>query len=537
MTRNIRARWAVAGLGLALVVSGVLVAGPSVRPRPDSRSAVSSAASPAETPVAFYDAGDHRMFPGLDSPDRTPFVSSARPAGFTAPPPGAGIRRYLDQVLRWQPCGDFACTSVTVPLDWDNPDGEAITLALKRARATGTRLGTLFINPGGPGASGIDFLSWFPTAQFPGYDVIGWDPRGSGVSTPVRCGTPAETDAYFAVDASPDTPAEWQALRGAQMGFAQQCRTASGALLDHISTIDTARDLDYLRYLAGDARLNYLGVSYGTYLGAVYAELYPRRVGRMVLDSAVNITDDPSLIQAIGFDLALRSFGAWCATSSCGLGPSPDRVVATVTGLFDRLEARPARVGARTLTQTLAVGGVASFLYSGVAGYEGLSRAVTAAVDGSGAELLAAADRLNGRRVDGSYDPVTYAFAGIGCRDAGDDGWVHDAADWAGDERLAPIFGKYFGPPVTCDLWSARPDDQLHITASGAPPIVVLGVTGDPATPYQQAVTMARQLTSGVLVTWQGAGHSAFVLGNPCIRRVVLDYVNDGVVPRDGSTC
>ena len=536
MTRPTRTRWAVAGFGLALAVSGVLVAGPRVQPTPGSRPTGSSS-SPADTPVAFYSPGDHRMFAGLDSPDRTPFASAARPPGFTAPPPGSGVRRYLAQVLHWAPCGGLDCAVVTVPLDWDDPDGEAITLSLKRARATQARVGTLFINPGGPGGSGIDFLSWFPASQFPGYDVIGWDPRGSGMSTPVRCGTPAETDAYFAVDASPETPAEWQALRRAQTAFARQCRTASGALLDHISTIDTARDLDYLRYLAGEARLNYLGVSYGTYLGAVYAELYPRRVGRMVLDSAVNITDDPSLIQAIGFDLALRSFAAWCAARSCGLGPSPDRVVATVTGLFDRLDARPVPVGARHLTQTLAVGGVASFLYGGVVGYQGLSRAVETAVDGSGAGLLAAADRLNGRRADGSYDPVAYAYPGIACRDAGDDGWVHDAAAWAGDARLAPVIGKYFGPPVSCDVWSARPADQLHITASGAPPIVVLGVTGDPATPYQQAVAMARQLMSGVLVTWRGAGHSAFVLGGSCVRRTVLDYVNDGVVPPDGRTC
>ncbi len=212
-------------------------------------------------------------------------------------------------------------------------------------------------------------------------------------------------------------------------------------------------------------------------------------------------------------------------------------MVTSVTGLLDRLDARPLGVGRRDLTQTFAAAGVASYLYGGVAGYQGLARAVSAAIGGSGAELLAAADGLNGRRTDGSYAPATYAFAGIGCLDAGDEGWVRDAARWAADERLAPIFGRYFGPPVSCDLWSARPADQLDITAVGAPPIVVLGVTGDPATPYQQAVAMARQLDSGVLVTWRGAGHSAFVLGNSCVHRVVLDYLNEGAVPRDGSTC
>ncbi|HEX2855990.1 MAG TPA: alpha/beta hydrolase [Propionibacteriaceae bacterium] len=549
MRRSAR-RAVVVVLVAVLVVAVAVLSGPWRTGRGDGSA--SGAAQPPTTqtgtpaasgrpagdpPVAFYNARDHRMFPGLTSPDRTPFSSSARPPGFTNPPPGSGMQRFLDQRLVWHPCGGFDCATVAVPLDWDRPDGQAITLALTRGRATARRVGTLFINPGGPGASGTDFVGWFPRADFPAFDVVGWDPRGSGRSTPVRCGTPAQTDAYFAVDASPDTSGEWRALRSAQQAFARQCRQASGVLLDHISTIDTARDLDYLRYLVGDARLTYLGISYGTFIGAVYAELYPSRVGRMVLDSAVNSTDDQSVIQPMGFDLALRAFASWCAGQACGLGSTGGAVVGSVTGLFDRLDAAPLAVGARTLTQTLAVGGVASFLYAGTNGYAALARALLAARAGSGGALLGAADQLDGRRADGSYDPLTYAFPAIGCRDAGDDGWARDSARWASDARLAPVFGRYFGPPVSCDVWSARPADQLDVRAQGAPPIVVLGTTGDPATPYQQSVGMAHQLASGVLVTWKGAGHSAFMLGNDCVRGTVLRYLNQGVVPRSGTTC
>ncbi len=534
-----------------VAVLGVAVAVLSGRWRTDRGDGRASGGAPAVTrtgtpaasgaavdpPVASYNPSDHRMFPGLASPDRTPFSSPARPPGFTAPPPGSGMQRFLDQRLTWHPCGGFDCATVIVPLDWDKPDGQAISLALTRARATGHRVGTLFINPGGPGGSGTDFVTWFPRAGLPDFDVVGWDPRGSGRSTPVRCGTPAQTDAYFGVDASPDTSAEWQALRTAQQAFARQCRQASGVLLDHISTIDTARDLDYLRYLVGDPRLTYLGISYGTFIGAVYAELYPSRVGRMVLDSAVNSTDDQSVIQPMGFDLALHAFATWCAAQACGLGSTGGAVVRSVTGLFDRLDAAPLRVGPRTLTQTLAVSGVASFLYAGTNGYPALARAVVSARGGAGASLLSAADQLDGRRADGSYDPLTYAFPAIGCLDAGDDGWARDSARWASDTRLAPVFGRYFGPPVSCDVWSARPADQIDVRADGAPPIVVLGTTGDPATPYQQSVGMAEQLASGVLVTWKGAGHSAFMLGNDCVRGTVVRYLDQGVVPRSGTTC
>lgn len=472
------------------------------------------------------------------APDRTTVASSAKPDGFVDPPAGRGMKRYLRQALTWTPCDQFECAKVRVPLDWDQPDGQAITLAMRKAPASDNSDGTLFINPGGPGGSGQDFVSGFPANVVPGYDVIGWDPRGSGESTPVRCGAPQQTDAYLELDQSPDNATEWQALRNSDAGFARQCRQASGALLDHISTIDNVRDLDYLRYLVGDASLHYMGVSYGTFIGATYAELYPKRVGRMVLDSAVNITGRHDVIQAQGFDLALGNFATWCAAQKCALGTSKDAVMQRIRALVDALDARPLAVGQRRLTQSLGVTGIASLLYGGVSTYPKMRQALEAAVKGDGTALLAGADEQDGRKANGSYDAMTYAFPGIGCKDSSDLGWAKDAATWPAMESKAPFFGRYDGPPVSCDLWSARPTDQLDITAKGAAaPIVVLGTTGDPATPYQQAVSMAHQLSTGQLVTWKGAGHSAFFLGNDCVHEAVLGYLNDGQAPQKNLTC
>lgn len=513
-------------IGIGLHKTGAL--GAPARPAPTA----------GDVPVAYYKASDHAMFTDHASPDRTSYTSSAKPKGFVDPPPGSGMTRYLSQSVTWKGCDEFECAKVIVPLDWNQPDGQAITLALKRSSAaSGHAQGTLFINPGGPGASGTDFVTWFPSGAFDNYDVIGWDPRGSGDSTPVVCGTPKQTDAYLDVDASPDTTAEWSALKTSQLDFAKQCRDGSGSLLDHISTIDNVRDLDYLRYLVGDQKLTYLGVSYGTFIGAVYAELYPKRVARMVLDSAVNITDDNSVIQAQGFDLAFKNFATWCAAKKCDLGDSASAVEKRLTTWLDQLDAKPLKVGSRLLTQTGAAGGVASFLYSGAEAYDKLLSAISNGLKGDGEELLKGADSMNGRQDNGTYDSMAYAFPGIGCKDSADDGWAKDVALWPADEKKAPLFGKYFGPPITCDLWSARPADQLDITAKAAAPIVVLGATGDPATPYQQAVSMSKQLDSGVLVTWKGAGHSAFFLGNECVKGAVLQYVNNGVVPKNNTVC
>lgn len=539
-------------MGVAALVCATLLTACTARgtttpfPTPTGATQASGSHSGAgdQPAVAAFDPQAHEKLTATKAPDRQPAgVATASPSGYTAALRGQGMQRYLDHRLAWRDCGTDQkprqCATVAVPLDWDQPDGPAITLAVQRRRATGTAKGSLFINPGGPGASGLQMLDSFKASAFPDYDVVAWDPRGTGSSTPVRCGTPAETDTFFGLDSSPDSPKEWTALIDGTKAFARQCRQGSGELLDHVSTIDTARDLDYLRHLVGDDKLTYLGISYGTYLGAVYAELYPTRVNRMVLDSAVDITDADMPSQVVGFEHAFDTFAQWCAghTDTCSLGASAEDVTKRTSTFLHGLDAHPLTVGGRQLTQTLATTGIAAFLYGGTRMYPHLATVLAQAIAGNGGQLLAAADFLNGRGAGGSYDTIAYAFPAIGCLDGPSGGIAQAKADWQVDCTDAPVLGENFGVSLVCALWTAKPVEPMRITAKGAPPILVLGATGDPATPYEQAVAMADQLDSGVLVTWKGAGHSAWELGNRCLTQAVEGYLNRGVVPRNGLTC
>lgn len=453
---------------------------------------------------------------------------------------GEGLTGYLAQQPAWADCdGGTQCAEVLAPLDYAEPQERAVTIALRRKAATGSpKLGTLFVNPGGPGASGRDLVASFETEGLEQYDLLGWDPRGTGGSTPVKCFGDAEADAYNSLDLSPDDEGERAALIQAAYEFGKSCWENSGTLLEHISTIETVRDLDLLRQLVGDPELNYLGYSYGTQIGATYAELFPRFTGRLVLDAAVNITDNDDVIQAMGFDLALGNFAAWCADQACRLGDTRQEVLDAITGLFDRLDRTPIRVAERTLTQSLAVTGTAAMLYGGKGAWPTLAAAVFAASRGDGEALLWGADILNSRDEDGHYDSMFYAFPAISCLDTGEDKGVLDADRvWTEDIGKAPIFGRYFGPQYGCALWPVRPARQLQLKGTDAKPLLVIGGTGDNATPYQQAVSMAEQLASGVLVTYAGEGHGAYGGKSDCVDRIVVDYLVEGTVPADGVRC
>lgn len=466
----------------------------------------------------------------------------AKPEGFANAPSGDGLSGYLAQKFDWRNCTaggkEYGCATILVPLDYANPGEQAITLSLAKKAATKTpKLGTLFVNPGGPGGSGRNLVTYFNTTGLEQYDVVGWDPRGTNDSTPVKCYGNQESDAYNELDASPDNEAETQALIVGSYEFGKSCWEASGSLLEHISTIDTVRDLDLLRQLVGDDKLAYLGYSYGTQIGSVYADLFPQRTGRLVLDASVDITDDDTVIQAMGFDLALGNFAAWCARQNCSLGNSKDAVLKTVTDFLERLDANPVKVGDRNLTQTLAGTGIASYMYGGIPAWEVLVNDLKAAIDGNGARLLRASDSLNDRNEDGSYGSQFYSFPAIGCADGYDMGVVEAEKRWLADQQKAPIYGKYFGPGYTCALWPVRSEVQFKPTGSGAAPLLVIGATGDPATPYQNAVTMATQLESGVLVTYEGEGHGTYGGKSDCVDKIVVAYLTKGTVPQDGVKC
>lgn len=466
-------------------------------------------------------------------------VPAVRPAGFTDPPVGDGSERYAQQRVDWRSCRDgLECAEVVVPLDYHKPDDTAITLAVARRPSAGrSRRGSLFINPGGPGVSGIDYVRSFDRTGLEAFDVVGWDPRGVGASTPIQCADSAQVDRFLAMDGSPDTSVERTALVQASREFGLSCLKRSGPLLSHVSTVETARDLDLLRRLVGEEKLTYFGSSYGTAIGARFADLFPATVGRMVLDGAVDITEGGTT-QAEGFDRAFTSFAAWCASRSCSLGSSRSAVESGVARLLDRLDAAPLEVGRRQLTQQLAVTAVVFVLYGNERTWSYLVAALEAAIrDGDGGALLALADRYNERGSDGQYGQSTYAFPAITCLDS-DKGGIRQAdKDLAAVVKKAPTLGPYLGPNYLCPMWPvpAAPDPGRP-TARDAAPIVVIGTTGDPATPYQNAVGMARQLDSAVLLTLKGEGHLAYGQSQ-CVQRQVRAYLVDGVVPKDGAVC
>lgn len=475
------------------------------------------------------------------SPDRsTEGPLPLRPAGVVDPPPGQGVQRYLDQQPRWTACQQgFQCATVLAPLDWSQPDGLAITLAMKRRPATaGPELGVLFVNPGGPGGSAQDYVTTFPASGLERYTILGLDSRGSGASTPVRCGTAEQLDAWLALDGSPDTAEERQQLIDGSVAFAQQCRAASGVLLEHVSSIETVQDYELVRQLLGQPVLNMVGTSYGTFLAALYAEFYPQTTGRLVLDSPVNITTDTSISQLEGFELALHEFAAWCVSERCGLGLDEDGVINRIDHFLTDLDTRPISVGERTLTQTLATTGLAFYLYSGQQGYQNLARALQWAMQkGDGQWLLLGADLMNDRNSRGEFGTMVAAFPAIGCLDSADEGISAAFSEWQRLAEDAPVFGKASGPELTCPLWTVAPAPQIDFHGTGAPALLVLGATGDSATPYAYAQWMAQTLESAVLLTRQGAGHGSFDAGNSCIDGFVRDYLLTGVTPPTGTSC
>lgn len=497
--------------------------------------------APTATPTVQPAARIHvSAVPGV-AVDR-PVLPEANPsvAGLVDGLPGDDLAAYAAQKFDWSNCGDGTqCASVLAPLDYADPAAKAVTLSVRRKTATATpRLGTLFINPGGPGGSGKDEVPTFETTGLEQYDIVGWDPRGVGDSTPVKCYGDAEAEAFNNLDISPDTEAERSALIEGAYDLATSCWENSGSLLEHISTIETVRDLDLLRELVGDRELHFFGYSYGTQIGATYAELYPANTGRLVLDAAVNITDNDDVIQAMGFDLALGNFADWCASQGCELGTSKQEVLDTITAFFDRLDGRPLRSGARTLTQSLGVEGSAALLYGGKQAWPTLVKALADGMEGNGAILLRASDFLLDRDDKGHYGSMFYALAAISCLDSDQEKGVVDADRvWKQDEDKAPIYGKYFGPQYVCPLWPVRPSRQLDIKGTGARPLLVIGGTGDNATPYQQAVSMSKQLVSGVLVTYDGQGHGTYGGKSACVDRIVVAYLVKGTVPTDGVRC
>ena len=465
----------------------------------------------------------------------------------------SGMQAYYKQAIDWRDCGQgFQCGKLTVPLDYDRPGWKQIKLDVIRLPASepDKRVGSLVVNPGGPGGSGVQFAraakTFLPAKVRARFDVVGFDPRGVGGSAPVQCLSDNELDHYFSVDASPDSERERRTLVRESRQFAQGCAKHSRKLLSYVGTANAARDMDVLRAALGDDGLTYLGLSYGTLLGAYYAELFPENVRALVLDGAVDPSLSPrkmSIAQAKGFEGALRAFVADCVSrSACPLGNgSVEAGLNRLEEFFADLDAHPLPAGTeggRQLTQALAKYGVASALYN-ERYWPYLRNALARALAGDGSGLLQLADALAGRQPDGSYTNMMEANLAINCVDEpmpekiSAYGSVARRAD-----RKAPHFGEFIAwGTLPCAFWPVPPDPDVHIDGSGASPILVVGTTGDPATPYAWSKALASQLSSGVLLTRKGDGHTAYRQGNACIDKAINHYLISTDPPSPGKVC
>ncbi|MFC7976587.1 alpha/beta hydrolase [Streptomyces cinereoruber] len=465
------------------------------------------------------------------------------------------LKEFYAQKLKWRDCGveSFQCATLRAPLDYAKPDGEEIELAVSRVRATGPgkRIGSLLVNPGGPGGSAVGYLQAYAGIGYPApvrarYDMVAVDPRGVARSEPVECLTGPQMDAYTQVDQTPDDAAETDALSAAFKDFAAGCAKRSGKVLPHVSTVETARDMDVLRAVLGDERLSYVGASYGTFLGATYAELFPDRVGRLVLDGAM----DPSLPaldlnrdQTAGFETAFRAFAADCVgRPDCPLGTgSVPAAGEALKKFFRAVDAEPLPTGeSRKLGESLATTGVIAAMYDEGA-WPQLREALAQAKGGRGAGLLALADSYYEREPDGEYANLMAANAAVNCLDlpAAYRGPADAAKAVPSFEKASPVFGRGLAwAALNCTYWPSPATGRPHrITAEGAAPILVVGTTRDPATPYKWAESLAAQLSSGTLLTYEGDGHTAYGRGSDCVDTEINTYLLEGTPPRDGKRC
>ena len=488
-----------------------------------------------------------------DTPAATPpVVPTTTPEPSATAPPSRGLARYYSQELDWSSCqGDFLCATLTVPLDYRHPDGDTIDLALLKVPASDpdARIGSLVVNPGGPGAPGTQYAA--QAAQVFGqpildrYDVVGFDPRGTGGSDPVDCLSDAQLDDYIAMDPDPDTAAERSSYLGWVRTLGRGCVDRSGDLAAHVTTVEAARDMDVLRAALGESTMTYFGASYGTKLGATYADLFPDEVGRMVLDGAVDLSigaRELALEQAGGFETALRAYVQNCVdeTDSCFLGDSVEEGLRTISSFLAGVDAKPLPTGlGRDLQVGNAFYGIVAPLYNRDYWYI-LSAALKQGLAGDGSTLLQLSDLYTSRGTDGYTDNSSEAIYAISCLD---DPYAIPASRVAANlpdfERASPTFGAVFawgltgcgGVQVTS---SVKPRD---VHAKGAAPIVVIGTTRDPATPMKWAEDLADQLDSGVLIRRDGDGHTGYHVGNDCVDGAVEGYLIDGTVPEDGLSC
>ena len=458
------------------------------------------------------------------------------------------LQDFKEQRIKWRTCYDsLLCADVLVPIDYTNIKLGTFRISMLKYEASNKedRIGSLIVNPGGPGASGFDYAYQAEYILSPPvlalYDIVGFDPRGVGRSAPIQCLTDEEMDANYASDAKPDNPQEFEVLVKDAQDYVEKCKKNTKNLTAY-STENTARDMDVIRSVLGDKKLNYLGKSYGTYLGTIYAQLFPDTVGRVVLDGAIDPDATPlqqSLTQAVGFDQALDAFIKDCLhIDTCPL--PKDATEKYFTELFDSVAKKPLTTSTkRVATESLVVLGTASALYDNESGWPMLRVAIKQAQNGNGFMFLSLADAYTGRQLNGTYPT-----------NEGDSGFVIDCLDWndvRSNEQIAqdaqtfraqaPVFGPYLAySGISCKYFTGikQPTKIKQIKTT---PIIVIGTLRDPATPYSWAVALHKLITNSRLITLDGDGHTGHGRGSACVDNSVDAYFITGKIPATDLNC
>ncbi len=485
--------------------------------------------------------------------DAATTTTSAVPEPEAAPIDWTDCNDQIRELVAGRPGSErdlsFECGRTEVPISYDEPQGATLPLFLVRV-VSGTqtdRIGSLVVNPGGPGASGADAVIrlalTLPEEILGRFDIVGFDPRGVGLSTPVECISDEDKEASVAAEPRPTTAEQLDAAFASIQELADGCVAEYGDALGTFNTVDTARDMDRLREALGDEQLSYLGYSYGTVLGSTYAELFPDKVRALVLDGAVDPDTDlraNAEQRAAGLEAGFDAFAANCTglLAGCALGAEPRQFVEQVIARAGQAPIPSTEPGE---TRQATPGVVLAAVRSGLTGPESwpqLAQALASAQSGDSKGLLSLADSYSGRLADGTYSNLLDANIAINCADHDDrfeESEIRDlAAQW---NAQYPLFGAASAIGLfTCSVWEAERTPLPERNAEGSAPILVVGNSGDPVTPLPGAVDMAGQLEAGVLLTWQGQGHTAYPKSE-CVNAAVNSYLIDLAAPADGLTC
>ncbi|MCF2530723.1 alpha/beta hydrolase [Yinghuangia soli] len=541
--RTARRRHGIPALLAPAIALAVLAAGCTSDDGPDTAKGGNTSAAPGTS-------GAPGTPPGNGTGTGT---GNPPPAGTAYGQDNPALKDFYAQKLQWQPCpssGSAApvlqCAALQVPLDYAAPTGKTIRLAVYRAPATGApsaRIGSLAVNPGGPG-SGVGGLVERIAGNQPKlaerYDIVGFDPRGSGRSSRIVCADGPLMDRLQSIDPTPADAAEVASAAGVLKEFGQGCASRMGDLLPHIGTATAIDDMDVFRAALGEDKLNYLGMSYGTRLGSHYAERHPSHVGRFVLDGLVDSSVDRITMareQAEAFDLAFRAFAADCLQlADCPFTGTVADATVRMRRALDELDRNPAKIGVRRLDEGMAASVIGSYLYSRSA-WEPLRILIGSLFTGSPRPLLDAFDSYADRGRDGAYrDSTLPGYFEISCAD-GQTLTAAEAADLTRDiMATAPVLGPGVVWSWAADCPAPGPDRARPIAGADLPGMLLISTTRDPATPHVNAPRVAAQLPKSVLVTYDGDGHVAF--GGPaCVDGAVVTFLTTGKLPAAPLTC